>query len=83
MAIRFPFKGNTDSFTLRAQNDKPFSYCKYIRCADKLSLTLSLRSRVNGCGNPFLFKRGITDSFTLRVQNDISFSYCKYNKACG
>ena len=23
------FKGNTDSFTLRAQNDKPFSYCKY------------------------------------------------------
>ena len=28
VAIRFSFKGNTDSFTLRAQNDTLFSYCK-------------------------------------------------------
>ena len=36
-ATRFSFKGITDSFAPSAQNDKPFSYCKYIRRTDKLS----------------------------------------------
>ena len=42
----------------------------------------SLRSRVNGCGNPFSLK-GYTDSFTLRVQNDKPFGNLQTHKACG
>ena len=30
VAIRFSFKGEADSFTLRVQNDTPFSYSKYL-----------------------------------------------------
>ena len=36
-AIRFSFKGITDSFALRVQNDRSFSYCE----------------RRKACGNPF------------------------------
>ena len=39
-------------------------------------IILSLRSRANGCDNPFFFK-GNTDSFVLRTQNDIPFSHCE------
>ena len=39
VAIRFSFNVNTDSFTFRVQNDKPFSYCEYLWRADKHSLT--------------------------------------------
>ena len=46
---------------------------------------LSLRSRANGCGNPFFFK-GNTDSFVLRTQNDKPLSYheipCGYVLIC-
>ena len=36
-ATRFSFKGITDSFAPSAQNDTPFSFCKYIKHTDKLS----------------------------------------------
>ena len=49
--------------------DKPFSH------------SLSLRSRVNGCGNPFLFLKE-ADSFVLRTQNDKSFSCHEYRVVC-
>ena len=51
------FKGNTDSFALRAQNDTLFSYCKSRKACGYTFVYLSLRSRVNGCGNPFFFLR--------------------------
>ena len=35
----FSFKGITDSFVLRTQNDTPFIYCEYLRRADILSFT--------------------------------------------
>ena len=38
----FPFKGITDSFALRAQNDKPFSHCEAVQTAAAIRpLTLS------------------------------------------
>ena len=38
-AIRSSCKGITDSFTLRVQNDTPFSHCEYLRRAVILSFT--------------------------------------------
>ena len=55
----FSLRGITDSFALRAQNDTPFSYCKSRKACGYTFVYLSLRSRVNGCGNPFFFLRGI------------------------
>ena len=55
VAIRSFLRGITDSFALCAQNDKQFNYCKYIRRADKLSLTRHCERR-KACGNPFSFK---------------------------
>ena len=60
-AIRFSFKGITDSFALRVQNDRSFSYCE----------------RRKARGIPFFLFRGITDSFALRAQNDTAFSHCE------
>ena len=37
VAIRFLLKGNTDSFTLRAQNDKQFSCQRFREVCSKLS----------------------------------------------
>ena len=45
-------------------------------------IILSLRSRANGCGNPFFFK-GNTDSFTLRVQNDRNLVIAKVRVSGG
>ena len=73
----FLFKGITDSFTLRTQNDKSFSHCKYIRRAAIRSKSPVIASTVRCVAIRFSFK-GITDSFTLRTQNDKSFSHCKY-----
>ena len=54
-----------------------------VRCvAIRFPSPSSLRSRVNGCGNPFSLK-GYTDSFTLRVQNDKPFGNLQTHKACG
>ena len=63
------------------------------------SVPSSLRSRVNGCGNPSSLLlviargfsptairfslKGITDSFTLRAQNDKSFCHCERRKVRG
>ena len=73
----FSFKGNTDSFTLRVQNDKPISYCKYIKCADMLCLPVIAKPRKRLWQSVSLLK-GNTDSFALRVQNDKPISYFKY-----
>jgi len=51
-------------------------------CGNPFSAPPSLRSRVNGCGNPLSFK-GITDSFAPSAQNDKSFSHCKHREARG
>ena len=93
----FLFKGITDSFVLRTQNDRPFSHCGAgvrwtplrSRSTDRAGRqdrrkvrgnpsfrSTSLRSRANGCGNPFFYLRVFTDSFVLRTQNDRPFSLC-------
>ena len=82
----FLFKGITDSFVLRTQNDRPFSHCGAgvrwtplrSRSTDRAGRqdrrkvrgnpsfrSTSLRSRANGCGNPFFYLRVFTDSFVL------------------
>ena len=68
-------RGITDSFALCAQNDKPFSCCKYIRCTENRRPVIA--RGFSPVAIRFSFK-GNTDSFTLRVQNDKPFSCCKY-----
>ena len=54
-----------------------------VRCAAIRLLPLSsLRSRANGCGNPFSFE-GNTDFFTLRVQNDRNLVIAKVRVSGG
>ena len=69
----FFFKGNTDSFTLRVQNDRNLVIAKVRVSGGHLcgaeAPTEPAGETQNGCGNPFSFE-GNTDSFTLRVQND-------------
>ncbi len=48
----FSFKGNTDSFTLRVQNDKPISCCECHGMCSKLSLCHCERRKA--CSNPYL-----------------------------
>ena len=53
-----------------------------VRCvAIRFPSPSSLRSRVNGCGNPFSLK-GYTDSFTLRVHNDKPFGDLQIHRVC-
>ena len=58
-------------------------HCKHREvCGNPFFAPPSLRSRVNGCGNPLSFK-GITDSFAPSAQNDKPFSHCKHREVCG
>ena len=55
----FSFKGITDSFTLRAQNDKPFSHCgagvRWTPLRSRSTDRAGRRDRRKVRGNPFLF----------------------------
>ena len=67
----FLLKGITDSFTLRVQNDKSFSHCKYIRrAAIRFSPPRHCEHR-KVRGNPFSFKREIRilSCYALRMTN--------------
>ena len=93
----FLFKGITDSFVLRTQNDRPFSLCgagvrwtpQRSRSTDRAGRqdrrkvrgnpsfrSTSLRSRANGCGNPFFYLRvlRILSCFALRMTDHLVFA---------
>ena len=87
----FSFEGNTVSFVIRTRNDKRFSCCKYrgvygkppsCHCegqspaAIRLLPLSSLRSRANGCGNPFFYLRvlRILSCFALRMTDHLVFA---------
>ena len=82
----FSFEGNTDSFTLRVQNDRNLVIAKVRVSGGHLcgaeAPTEPAGETQNGCGNPFFFE-GNTDSFTLRVQNDRNLVIAKVRVSGG
>ena len=82
-------KGNTDSFALRVQNDKPVSYCKYIKCADKLSFTCHcgagvrwtpLRSRSTDRAGRRDRRKACGNPFSFNENTDFFAHSAKYDK---
>ena len=76
----FLFKGITDSFVLRTQNDRPFSHCgagvRWTPLRSRSTDRAGRQDRRKVRGNPFFYLRVFTDSFVLRTQNDRPFSLC-------